>query len=243
MEDLLGLTYEAYEPAVPEGYITGAPRRRRSARAPRAARRLRHPRLGPPRSDSSHPRPRTPAVSTEEVAVLKETMQSERDATASAQCEARALRDRLAATENVMKAVQAQAAEEVLSARKQATKRAHFEKSPRKSPRASPAGRTAAGRLLRGTKLAINGINKAPSRHSSRLALGRSCRQVMTKWVAGSAAALRGTEYLPLSTEGDDEGELAYGATGTPVKAKLVDGESLCWAGARSPAAAATPTA
>ena len=100
---------------------------------------------------------------------------------------------------------------------------------------ASPM-RCGAGKLTRGIKLP----NKSAVRRSTRLASGRPRRQVITRWVAGSAAPLSRAEYHLLPSglaDESDEDEMHYGASKTPMKESILrEGDDVMFASSlRSP--------
>ncbi len=167
--------------------------------------------------------------------------------------EASAARDKAQATENVMKAVMAQADEEVRSARKQTRRRSWGRGlSPSPSPRKSKP-------LKPGTRLALRGIGKGEQpRRSKRNSKGieklaANCRQVVSRWVVGSSAPLEAAEYQPIPSGCDhDDEDAGDGAQhtwcnpdddgATPSKKlpaherRLMRGDDLCFANHRSPA-------
>ena len=115
-------------------------------------------------------------------------------------------------------------------------RKAGIGKSPKKATvvAASPM-RCGAGKLTRGIKLP----NKSAVRRSSRLASGRPRRQVLNRWVAGSAAPLSRADYhlLPSGVDESDEDEMHYGASKTPMKESILrDGDDVMFASSlRSP--------
>ena len=101
---------------------------------------------------------------------------------------------------------------------------------------AASAMRCGAGKLTRGIKLP----NKSAVRRSNRLASGRPRRQVITRWVAGSAAPLSRAEYHLLPSglpDESDEDEMHYGASKTPMKESILrEGDDVMFASSlRSP--------
>ena len=109
-------------------------------------------------------------------------------------------------------------------------------KSPKAKVAAASPMRCGAGKLTRGIKLP----NKSAVRRSTRLASGRPRRQVITRWVAGSAAPLSRAEYHLLPSglpDESDEDEMHYGASKTPMKESILrEGDDVTFASSlRSP--------